>query len=167
MNTFVGMDEVIKIVNKGETKSSIKTKQGLDMDLRLVPLSSFGAALQYFTGSKEHNIALRRIAIRQGLKLNEYGLFKGNTKIKGETEEEIYEKLGMDWIYPELREGEEEIELAQKHKLPKLVEIEDIKGDLHCHTNWNGGENSIKEMAEKAISLGMSIWELLIIQSHW
>ncbi|GMX58599.1 MAG: DNA polymerase/3'-5' exonuclease PolX [Candidatus Microsyncoccus archaeolyticus] len=163
MNTFVGMDEVIKIVNKGETKSSIKTKQGLDMDLRLVPLSSFGAALQYFTGSKEHNIALRRIAIRQGLKLNEYGLFKGNTKIKGETEEEIYEKLGMDWIYPELREGEEEIELAQKHKLPKLVEIEDIKGDLHCHTNWNGGENSIKEMAEKAISLG---YEYLGIADH-
>lgn len=163
MNTFVGMDEVVKIVNKGETKSSIKTKQGLDMDLRLVPLSSFGAALQYFTGSKEHNIALRRIAIKQGLKLNEYGLFKGNTKIKGETEEEVYEKLGMDWIPPELREGEEEIELAQSHKLPKLVELEDIKGDLHCHTNWNGGENSIKEMAEKAISLG---YEYLGIADH-
>jgi len=154
MNTFVGMDEVIKIVSKGETRSSIKTRQGLDMDLRLVPLSSFGAALQYFTGSKEHNIALRRIAIKEGLKLNEYGLFKGERKIKGETEEEIYERLGMDWIPPELREGEEEIELAQKHQLPKLIDREDIKGDLHCHTNWNGGENSIQEMAEKAISLG-------------
>jgi len=154
MNTFVGMDEVIKIVNKGETKSSVKTRQGLDMDLRLVSLSSFGSALQYFTGSKEHNIALRRIAIKKGLKLNEYGLFKNNRKIKGETEEEIYEKLGMDWIYPELREGEDEIELAQKHQLPKLVELSDIKGDFHCHSNWDGGENSIKEMAEKAISLG-------------
>ncbi len=154
MNTFVSMDEVVKIVNKGETKSSIKTKQGLDMDLRLVSLSSFGAALQYFTGSKEHNIALRRIAIKEGLKLNEYGLFRNERKIKGETEEEIYERLGMDWIYPELREGEEEIELAQKHQLPKLVELSDIKGDFHCHSNWDGGENSIKEMIEKAISLG-------------
>jgi len=163
MNTFVGMDEVIKIVNKGETKSSIKTRQGLDMDLRLVSLSSFGSALQYFTGSKEHNIALRRIAIRKGLKLNEYGLFKNNRKIKGETEEEIYERLGMDWIYPELREGEEEIELAQKHQLPKLIELNNIKGDFHCHSNWNGGENSIKEMTEKAISLG---YEFLGITDH-
>jgi DNA polymerase (family X) len=163
MNTFVGMDDVVKIVNKGETKSSIKTKQGLDMDLRLVPSSSFGAALQYFTGSKEHNILLRRIAIKEGLKLNEYGLFRNNRKIKGETEEEIYERLGMDWIPPELRVAEGEIELAQKHKLPKLVEIEDIKGDFHCHSNWDGGENSIQEMAEKAISLG---YEFIGISDH-
>lgn len=154
MNTFVSMEEVVKIVNKGETKSSIKTKQGLDMDLRLVPSSSFGAALQYFTGSKEHNIFLRRLAIKQGLKLNEYGLFKNERKIKGETEEEIYERLGMDWIPPELREGEDEIELARNHKLPNLIELSDIKGDFHCHSNWNGGENSIRELAEKAISLG-------------
>ena len=163
MKTFVSMDEVVKIVNKGETKSSIKTKQGLDMDLRLVSSSSFGSALQYFTGSKEHNIALRRIAIKEGLKLNEYGLFKNGRKIKGETEEEIYERLKMDWIPPELREGEEEIELAQKHQLPKLTELNDIKGDFHCHSNWNGGQNSIRQMAEKAISLG---YEFLGIADH-
>jgi DNA polymerase (family 10) len=154
MNTFVSMDDVVKVVGKGETKSSIKTKQGLDMDLRLVKEGSFGAALQYFTGSKEHNIALRRIAIKQGYKLNEYGLFRNDRKIKGETEEEIYEKLGMEWIPPELRENQGEIEMAVERKIPYLVELKDIKGDFHCHTNWDGGEHSILEMAERAISLG-------------
>jgi len=154
MNTFVSMDDVVKVVGKGETKSSIKTKQGLDMDLRLVKEGSFGAALQYFTGSKEHNIALRRIAIKQGYKLNEYGLFRNDRKIKGETEEEIYEKLGMEWIPPELRENQGEIEMAVERKIPHLVELKDIKGDFHCHTNWDGGEHSILEMAERAISLG-------------
>lgn len=154
MNTFVSMDDVVKVAGKGETKSSIKTKQGLDMDLRLVKEGSFGAALQYFTGSKEHNIALRRIAMKQGYKLNEYGLFKNERKIKGETEEEIYEKLGMDWIPPEMRENQGEIELAIDKKLPKLIELKDIKGDFHCHTSWDGGDHSIEEMAEAAISLG-------------
>jgi len=154
MSTFVLMDDVVKIVGKGETKSSIKTKKGLDMDLRLVKESSFGSALQYFTGSKEHNIALRRIAMKQGYKLSEYGLFKNERKIKGETEEEIYEKLGMDWIPPEMRENQGEIELAISKKLPKLIELKDINGDFHCHTNWDGGEHSILEMAETAISLG-------------
>ena len=154
MNTFVSMDDVVKVVGKGETKSSIKTKQGLDMDLRLVKEGSFGAALQYFTGSKEHNIALRRIAMKMGYKLNEYGLFKNDRKIKGETEEEIYEKLGMEWIPPELRENQGEIEMATERKIPRLVELKDIKGDFHCHTNWDGGEHSILEMAERAISLG-------------
>jgi DNA polymerase (family 10) len=154
MNTFVSMDDVVKVVGKGETKSSIKTKKGLDMDLRLVSDSSFGAALLYFTGSKEHNIALRRIAIKQGYKLNEYGLFRNERRIKGETEEEVYEKLGMDWIPPEMRENQGELEMATKRMLPKLVELKDIKGDFHCHTSWDGGEHSIKEMAERAISLG-------------
>lgn len=154
MNTFVTMDDVIKVVGKGETKSSIRTKKGLSMDLRLVSDSSFGAASQYFTGSKEHNIALRRIAMKQGYKLNEYGLFRNERKIKGETEEEIYEKLGMDWIPPEMRENQGEIELAINKKLPKLIEVNNIKGDFHCHTNWDGGEHSILEMAEEAISLG-------------
>jgi DNA polymerase (family 10) len=154
MNTFVSMDEVVKVVGKGTTKSSIKTKMGLDMDLRLVSEGSFGAALQYFTGSKDHNIALRRIAMKQGYKLNEYGLFKGDRKIKGENEEEIYEKLGMDWIPPEMREHQGEIELAINKKLPRLIEPKDIKGDFHCHTNWDGGEHSILEMSLEAISLG-------------
>ncbi|MDD5098513.1 MAG: DNA polymerase/3'-5' exonuclease PolX [Candidatus Pacebacteria bacterium] len=154
MNTFVTMDDVVKIVGKGGTKSSIRTRQGLNMDLRLVPVHSFGAALQYFTGSKDHNISLRRIAMKMGYKLNEYGLFKEERKIKGETEEEIYEKLRMEWIPPELRENQGEIQLAIERKLPKLVELKDIKGDFHCHSNWDGGENSIEEMAERAISLG-------------
>jgi len=154
MNTFVSMDEVVKVVGKGATKSSIKTKMGLDMDLRLVSEGSFGAALQYFTGSKDHNIALRRIAMKQGYKLNEYGLFKGDRKIKGENEEEIYHKLGMDWIPPEMREHQGEIEMAINKKLPHLIEIKDIKGDFHCHTNWDGGEHSILEMALEAINLG-------------
>jgi len=163
MNTFVSMDEVVKVVGKGETKSSIKTKMGLDMDLRLVSETSFGAALQYFTGSKDHNIALRRIAMKQGYKLNEYGLFKGDRKIKGETEEEIYEKLGMDWIPSEMREHQGEIELAINKKLPHLIEAKDIKGDFHCHTNWDGGEHSILEMALEAINLG---YEYLGIADH-
>ncbi|MFA5431286.1 MAG: DNA polymerase/3'-5' exonuclease PolX [Candidatus Paceibacterota bacterium] len=154
MNTFVTMDDVIKVVGKGETKSSIRTRQGLSMDLRLVSEGSFGAALQYFTGSKEHNIALRRIAMKQGYKLNEYGLFKNERKIKGETEEEIYEKLGLDWIPPEMRENQGEIELAIDRKLPILIEEKNIKGDFHCHTSWDGGEHSISEMAETAIGLG-------------
>jgi len=154
MNTFVTMDDVVKVVGKGETKSSIRTMQGLNMDLRLVSIHSFGAALQYFTGSKEHNVALRRIAMKQGYKLNEYGLFKGEKRIRGETEEEIYEKLGMEWIPPELRENQGEIQTAIQRKLPKLIEMKDIKGDFHCHSNWDGGENSIQEMAEKAISMG-------------
>lgn len=155
MNTFVKMDEVVKIVAKGETKSSVKTRDGLDIDLRVVPISSYGAALQYFTGSKEHNIALRRLAIKQGLKLSEYGLFtRGGRKIKGETEEEIYERLGMRWISPEIRENQGEIEVAQENKLPDLVELKDIKGDFHCHTSWNGGHDSLREMAERAMEMG-------------
>ncbi|MFZ3054582.1 MAG: DNA polymerase/3'-5' exonuclease PolX [Minisyncoccales bacterium] len=163
MNTFVSMDEVTKVVGKGETKSSVRTKSGLSMDLRLVSEGSFGSALQYFTGSKEHNIALRRIAMRQGYKLNEYGLFKNERKIKGETEEEIYEKLGMEWIPPELRENQGEIEMAIERKIPHLVEPKDIKGDFHCHSNWDGGEHSILEMVEKAISLG---YKYLGINDH-
>ena len=163
MNTFVSMDDVVKVVGKGETKSSIKTKKGLDMDLRLVNDSSFGAALLYFTGSKDHNIALRRIAIKQGYKLNEYGLFRNERRIKGETEEEVYEKLGMNWIPPEMRENQGELELAIKKNLPVLVDLKDIKGEFHCHTSWDGGEHSIKEMAERAISLG---YEYLGIADH-
>jgi DNA polymerase (family 10) len=163
MKAFVSMEGVIKVVSKGETKSSVKTRQGLDMDLRLVPLSSFGAALQYFTGSKEHNIALRKIAMKQGYKLNEYGLFRKESKIKGETEEEIYEKLGMDWMPPEIRENMGEIEAAQEKKLPVLLELKDIKGDFHCHSDWDGGDNSIEDMAKQAQFLG---YQYLGISDH-
>ena len=154
MNTFAQMESVVKIIAKGETKTSIKTRNNLNMDLRLVGEGSFGSALQYFTGSKDHNIALRRIAMKKGYKLNEYGLFKGESKIEGEKEERIYEKLGLKWVPPELRENQGEIEAAIKNELPDLINLEDIKGDLHCHTNWDGGEHSIEEMASEAISLG-------------
>ncbi len=164
MKTFVAMDNVVKIVAKGETKSSVKTKEGLDIDLRVVPVSSFGAALQYFTGSKEHNVAIRRLAIKQGLKLSEYGLFtRKGSKIRGETEEEIYERLGMEWIPPEIRENQGEIEAAITRNLPKLVEPRDIKGDFHCHSNWDGGQDSLLELCERAMEIG---YEYLGISDH-
>lgn len=154
MNTFVTMDSVVKVIGKGETKSSIKTSNNLNMDLRLVSATSFGAALQYFTGSKDHNIALRRIAIKKGYKLNEYGLFNGDKKIAGQTEESVYEKLGLQFVPPELRENQGEINLAINNEVPDLVSS--VKGDLHCHTSYNGGENTIEEMAEEAIKMGYS-----------
>ncbi|MCK9393479.1 helix-hairpin-helix domain-containing protein [bacterium] len=163
MNTFVTMDDVIKVISKGETRSSVKTKQGLDMDLRLIRIGSFGAALQYFTGSKEHNIAMRKIAIKENLKLNEYGLFRKEKRIKGETEEEIYERLGLVWISPELREGQEEIDFAQNKKIPKLVELSDIKGDFHCHSIWDGGDKSLQEIIAIAIKKN---YEYLGISDH-
>jgi len=157
MDFFVSLPGIVKVWGKGKTKSSVRMKEGFDIDLRVVPKKSYGAALQYFTGSKEHNIALRRIAISKGLKLSEYGLFKGEKMIAGETEKEIYESLGMEWIPPELRENKGEIEAAIKRKLPKLIGYEQIKGDLHCHVKWrgkDGGANSIEEMALTALKMG-------------
>jgi DNA polymerase (family 10) len=163
MDFFVSLPGVIKIWGKGNTKASVRMKEGFDMDIRVLPRRSYGAALQYFTGSKEHNIALRKIAIEKGLKLSEYGLFKGSEMIAGEKEEEIYEKLGMDWIPPELREDRGEIEAALRHKLPKIIDYRDIKGDLHVHSKWDGGKNSIEEIAEYAIKMG---YEYVGIADH-
>jgi len=163
MDFFVSLPGVIKIWGKGNTKASVRMREGFDMDIRVLPKRSYGAALQYFTGSKEHNIALRKIAIEKGLKLSEYGLFKGPKMIAGEKEEEIYEKLGMDWIPPELREDRGEIEAALKHKLPKIIEYKDIKGDLHVHSKWDGGKNSIEEIAKYAIKMG---YEYVGIADH-
>jgi len=163
MDFFVSLPGIIKIWGKGTTKSSIRMKQGFDVDLRAVPKKSYGSALQYFTGSKEHNIVTRKIAINLGLKLNEYGLFKGSKMIAGETEEEIYKILGMQWIPPELRENRGEIEAALKNKLPELIELKDIKGDLHCHSKWDGGKNSIEEMAKAAMARG---YQYLGISDH-
>ncbi|MFH1841196.1 MAG: DNA polymerase/3'-5' exonuclease PolX [Candidatus Nealsonbacteria bacterium] len=154
MDFFVGFPGIEKVWGKGTTKSSVRTKEGFDMDVRVVPKKSFGSALQYFTGSKEHNIALRRIAIDKGFKLNEYGLFKGKEVIAGKTEKEVYKILGLQWIPPEMRENQGEIELALKNKLPDLIKKEDIKGDLHCHCDWNGGRDSIEEMAKAARKMG-------------
>ena len=163
MDFFVSRQGVIKVWNKGPTKSSVRMKEGFDIDLRVVPAKNYGSALQYFTGSKEHNIATRRIAIDKGLKLNEYGVFKGSKMIAGRTEKEVYKTIGLDLIPPEMRENQGEIELARKKKLPKIIEYNDIKGDLHCHSNWDGGANSIKEMVKAAQEMG---YQYLGISDH-
>jgi DNA polymerase (family 10) len=150
MDFFVSLPGVVKIWGKGATKASVRVKEGFDMDVRVVPKRSYGSALQYFTGSKEHNIVTRKIAIDKGLKLSEYGLFRGSRMIAGETEEEIYKKLGMDRMPPEIRENQGEIEASLSHRLPKIIDYKSIKGDLHCHSDWDGGANSIKEMAAAA-----------------
>ncbi len=163
MDAFVNLSGVAKVWAKGSTKSSVRFKNGIDADLRIVPEKSFGSALQYFTGSKEHNIALRKIAIDKKMKLNEYGLFKGSKMIGGSNEEKIYEILGLDWVSPELREDKEEIEAGLKHRLPKLIQEKDIKGDLHCHSAWNGGKNSLEELAKEGIKRG---YQYLGISDH-
>lgn len=163
MDYFVTLPAIVKIWGKGPTKSSVRMKEGFDMDIRVIPCQSYGAALQYFTGSKEHNIILRKIAIEKGLKLNEYGVFKGKKMIKTETEEEVYKILGLRWMPPEIRENQGEIEAAKNNKLPKIIDIKDIKGDLHCHSNWDGGVNSIEEIAEEALRIG---YEYIGIADH-
>ncbi len=155
MDFFVKMPEVMRVFAHGETKSAIKIKSGLDVDLRVVAAESYGAALSYFTGSKDHNIALREIAIKRGYKLNEYGLFKGKRQIAGKTEEEIYKALGMDYIEPEMRENTGEIELAKSHKLPRLVSYDELRGDLQTQTDWTDGSDSIENMAKAAEAHGL------------
>ena len=140
-------------------------KSGRQVDLRTVEPESWGAALQYFTGSKQHNIRIRDIAKEKGLKVNEYGVFKADTeeRLGGRTEEEVYNLLGMQWIPPEIREDWGEIELALEHKLPRLVELKDIKGELHMHTTWSDGVNSLEEMVETAYKLG---YQYIVIGDH-
>jgi len=163
MDYFASLPSVKKIWAKGKTKTSVHTKDDFDIDLRVVPEKSYGSALQYFTGSKDHNIVTRKIAIEKGLKLSEYGLFRGLKMIAGKTEEEVYNALGLPYIEPELRENEGEIEAGLNKKLPTVIELKDIKGDLHCHSNWDGGENSIEEMANEAIKRG---YEYIGISDH-
>jgi DNA polymerase (family 10) len=153
---FVAMDDVREVLGKGVTKCSVILKSNIHVDLRIVGAKSFGSALMYFTGSKDHNIKLRKIAMGQSCKLNEYGLFKKDEQIAGETETEVYHKLGMGWIPPELRENRDEIEAAQKHKLPNIIGYNAIKGDLQVHTKWTDGENTIEEMAKAAKAFGYS-----------
>jgi len=163
MDYFIKLPGVVKVWSKGNTKASVRTKEGFDMDIRVVPKKSYGSALQYFTGSKDHNIATRRIAISKGLKLSEYGLFEGKKMIASETEEEIYKILGLPLIDPELRENQGEIEAALNGKLPKIINYGDIRGDLHVHSDWDGGDNSINDLAEAAIKIG---YEYLGISDH-
>lgn len=160
---FVSMPEVESVYSKGNTKSSVRLNFGMDADLRVLSPESFGAALQYFTGDKYHNIQLREIAIRKGYKLNEYGLYKADKLIAGKTEEEIYEKLGFEWIPSEIRTNNGELEAAASSKLPKLIGYDELRGDLQIQTDWTDGEHSILEMAKAAEKLGL---EYICITDH-
>ncbi len=154
MNTFVNLPIVADIINNGETKGSIRINEGFQVDLRVVEPGSFGTALQYFTGSQAHNIKLRGLAKKKSLKINEYGVFNNDKRIYGTTEEEVYKSLGLSWIPPEMREDRGEVELAMENKLPILIKQKDIKGDLHVHSKYSDGHNTIAEMVEAAQKLG-------------
>ncbi|MHA2352525.1 MAG: DNA polymerase/3'-5' exonuclease PolX [Candidatus Thorarchaeota archaeon] len=154
MDEFVNSEGVATIIAHGPTKSSIRLDTGLQVDLRVLPSDSFGAGLQYFTGSVDHNVRLRSIAQKMGLRLNEYGLYKGKKRVAGKDEEGIYKKLGLQWVPPELREDIGEIEAAQDGNLPELVTLDDIRGDLHSHTDQSDGKNTIEEMLDAAQALG-------------
>ncbi|VAW79880.1 DNA polymerase X [hydrothermal vent metagenome] len=160
---FVSYDEVENILSSGSTRASVTLRSGLQVDLRVVPAASYGAALYYFTGSRSHNIAVRRIAQRKGLKINEYGVFRGKKRIAGKTEEEVFESIGLPFIPPELRENRGEIEAARAGLLPKLIETTDLRGDLHAHTRASDGHASIQAMADAARQHGL---EYLAITDH-
>jgi DNA polymerase (family 10) len=165
MNDLVGYQLVERVLGQGETKSSVLIRGGFQADLRLVPAESRGAAMQYFTGSKAHNIALRDRAIRLGLKLNEYGLFHADddTRVAGAGEEDVYEALGLAWIPPELREGRGELESAAARQLPRLVDLSDLCGDLHMHTTETDGRDTAAAMVEAAREAGL---EYVAITDH-
>ena len=143
-----------QVLARGDTKMSIRLTGGVQVDLRVVPEISFGAALQYFTGSKQHNIVLRGRAKDKGLKINEYGVFRGERMIAGRSEEDVYAALGLPCFPPELREARREFEWADAGKLPELVELGDIRGDLHTHSTWTDGLATIEEMAQAAKQRG-------------
>ena len=165
MKTFTSLPQVREILAEGPTKSSVITKKDIHVDVRVVEPISFGAALQYFTGSKAHNIKLRELAVKRGLKINEYGVFDSETgqRITGEKEEEVYKILNLPFVPPELREDRGEIEAAQENKLPELIEYSQIEGDLHMHTKWSDGAHTIKQMAEAAKKRG---YKYIAITDH-
>jgi DNA polymerase (family 10) len=163
MDRFTDYEEVVEVVSKGGTRSSVRLRSGLAVDLRVVPQASFGAAIYYFTGSKAHNIAVRRIAIKKGYKLNEYGIFRGERRVAGRTEEEVFEHLGLSYIPPELRENRGEVEAAQQGTLPALITLDDIRGDLHCHTNETDGKDTLQAMVQAARDRG---YEYVAITDH-
>jgi DNA polymerase (family X) len=163
IEAFTRLPQVTRVLGQGDTKGSVKLESGLQVDLRVVPEESFGAALLYFTGSKSHNVSLRQIAIKKGLKLNEYGLFRGNRSIAGRTEADIYERLGLAAIPPELREDQGEIEAARAGTLPDLIEPGTLRGDLQTQTDWTDGADSIEAMARAARAAGL---EYIAITDH-
>jgi len=163
MDHFTSYEDVQKVVSKGRTKSTILLRSNFQVDVRVVQQVSYGSALIYFTGSKQHNIAIRKIGINKKYKLNEYGVFKDKKKVAGKTESEVYKKIGLKFIEPELRENRGEIEAAQKDKLPQLIKLDDIKGDLHVHSRYTDGRNTIEEMAQAAKRKG---YEYIAITDH-
>ena len=165
LGRFVAWPGVTEVLGHGENKASAKVRDGLQVDVRALPPASFGAALQYFTGSKEHNVAIRTRAVRMGLKLSEYGLFRSadDVKVAGETEAGVYQALGLPWIPPELRENSGEVEAAAEGRLPRLVEERDVRGDLHMHTTETDGRASLDEMAEASLARG---YQYIAITDH-
>ncbi len=163
MDRFTSYEEVDRVISKGDTRSSVSLRSGIQVDLRVLADESYGAAMHYFTGSKAHNVAVRQIAQKKKLKINEYGVFKGNRRVAGKTEEEVFEQVGLPYIEPELRENRGEIEAARKGNLPELVTVEDIRGDLQMHTTASDGKFSIEEMAQAAKDRG---YEYLAITDH-
>jgi len=163
MDQLAAFRGVKSILARGDTKMSIVLQTGVQVDLRVVPAESFGAALQYFTGSKEHNVILRGMAKDRGLKINEYGVFRGEERIAGSEEADVYATLDLPWFPPELREGRKEFEWAADGRLPDLVTLEDIRGDLHMHSTWSDGIATIEEMAEAAHALG---YQYIAITDH-
>ncbi len=163
MDRFVDYEDVQKVVSKGQTRSTVMLRSGLQVDLRVVPQASYGAALHYFTGSKAHNIAVRKMAVKKDLKINEYGVFRGEKRIAGKTEEEVYRTVGLPYMEPELREDRGELDAALNNTLPNLITIKQIRGDLHAHTRETDGRATLEEMAEAARNLG---YEYLAITDH-
>jgi len=151
------------VVSQGPTRSTVRLHSGMQVDLRVVPEESYGAALLYFTGSKAHNIAVRKLAVAKKLKINEYGVFKGTKRIAGRSEKEVYACVGLPYIDPEIREDRGEMEAARKHRLPKLVTLEDIRGEMHAHTDATDGEDTLADMAMAARERG---YEYLAISDH-
>jgi DNA polymerase (family X) len=163
MGHLLDFEDVEKVVVQGKTKTSVVLRSGLQVDLRVVAHASYGSALLYFTGSKAHNIKLRKRGVERDLKINEYGVYRDKKKVAGKTEREVYKKIGLAFIPPELREDRGEIEAAEKDRLPDLVRRRDIKGDLHVHTKKTDGHQTIEEMAKEAEKLG---YEYLAITEH-
>jgi DNA polymerase (family 10) len=162
-DAFLGYDDVKQVLARGDTKCSVVLRSGLQVDLRIVPPASYGAALHYFTGSKPHNIAIRLLGVKRHLKINEYGVFRGARQIGGRQEAEVFEAVGLPWIPPELRENRGEIDAGREKRLPDLVELRDIRGDLQMHTDATDGRNTLAEMVAACEALG---YEYIAITDH-
>jgi DNA polymerase (family X) len=165
MDAFVALPDVAEVLEHGATKGSIRHREGIQVDLRVMEPECFGAALLYFTGSKQHNIRIREMAVRKGLKLSEYGLFRESSsrRLAGATEEEVYAAIGLPWIPPELREDAGEVEVALARRLPGLVTLGDIRGDLHCHTKASDGHATIEALVTAARQRG---YEYVVVSDH-